>query len=196
MNLSEIFNITQGIRKYYPVSDASLLELAQHLRRRKLSKHHHLYRAGMVDECIYFIEEGCARTYLLVDGKEVTSWFSQEGELIFSSYALYHQTEGFEYIQLLEDAIIYAMPIKELNAFYAHNIEMANWSRIIHQEVLLKTQRLRLDHLSLSAEQRYEQFIAHNPGLLQRVNLGYIASYLGMSPQHLSTLRANRSILR
>lgn len=196
MNLSEIYNITQGIRKYYPVSDASLLELAQHLRRRKLPKHHHLYRAGMVDECIYFIEKGCARTYLLVDGKEVTSWFSQEGELIFSSSALYHETEGFEYIQLLEDAIVYAMPIKDLNALYAHNIQIANWSRIIHQEVLLKTQRLRLDHMSLSAEQRYEQFIANNPGLLQRVNLGYIASYLGMSPQHLSTLRANRSILR
>jgi hypothetical protein len=82
------------------------------------------------------------------------------------------------------------MSIEALNKLYESNIELANWSRVIHQEALLKMQNLRLERLSLSAKERYEKWITENPGLVGRVNLGYIASYLGMTQQHLSTLRA------
>lgn len=83
------------------------------------------------------------------------------------------------------------MPIDALNQLYETNIEIANWSRVIHQEALLKMQNLRLDRLSLSAKERYEKFVAENPDLTGRVNLGFIASYLGMTQQHLSALRAH-----
>jgi CRP-like cAMP-binding protein len=196
MNLRELSHIINGIRQHYPVSDLSIRELAEHLEPHALPKQHHLYQPGSPDDHVYFIEKGCARTYLLVDGKEITSWFSQEGDLVFSSLSLYHRSPGFEHIQLLEDALVYALPVKALNALYTTHIDIANWSRMVHQEALLKMQQLRLDRLSLSAEQRYAQFVEENPALVHRVNLGYIASYLGMTQQHLSVLRSNRTILR
>lgn len=149
-----------------------------------------LTREGVEDKSVYFIEQGCARTYLLIDGKEITNWFSQEGDITFSSNALYHRKPGFEYVELLEDTLLYTLSIDQLNALYKTNIELANWSRVIHQEVLLKMQTLRIDRLSLSAKERYDKFLAEQPELFQRVNLGYIASYLGMTQQYLSSLRA------
>ena len=113
-----------------------------------------------------------------------------EGDITFSSTSLYHALPALESVQLLEDSLIYKMPIKTLNKLYETNIDIANWSRVIHQEALLKMQNLRLDRLSLSAKERYEKFITENPGLSNRVNLGFIASYLGMTQQHLSILRA------
>ncbi|WP_247236570.1 Crp/Fnr family transcriptional regulator [Telluribacter sp. SYSU D00476] len=184
-------NVIRGIRKYYPVSDRSISQLAQNFREQYLPKHHLLTRAGVRDHSVYFIESGCSRTYLLIDGKEITNWFSREGDITFSSNALYHQTAGFEYVELLEDSKLYVIPIESLNELYETNIEIANWSRVIHQEVLLKMQTLRIDRLSLSAKERYDKFIQENPDLFQRVNLGYIASYLGMTQQYLSNLRAD-----
>ena len=159
MNFSKIPNIIKGIRKYYPVPDESLKELTGYFVENSFAKNHLLTRAGVKDNFVYFIERGCLRTYLLIDGKEVTNWFSQEGEITFSSNALYHQTPGFDYVEVLEDAQIFTIPIKKLNELYETNIEITNWARVIHQEVLLKMHTLRIDRLSLSAKERYDKFL-------------------------------------
>jgi CRP-like cAMP-binding protein len=190
LDLTKIGNIVNGIHRYYPVSDASVEELVLHLNEHRYPKNHLLTQTGVKDNHVYFIEEGCARTYFNAGNTEVTNWFTTEGNITFSSTSLYHTLPALEYVQLLEDSLIYQMPIKALNKLYETNIDIANWSRVIHQEALLKMQNLRLDRLSLSAKERYEKFITENPGLIGRVNLGFIASYLGMTQQHLSSLRA------
>lgn len=187
----EINNITNGIRHYYPVSDATIAKITEHLIPRHLPKSFLLVDAGVKNDYVYFIEKGCARTYFFLHGNEVTNWFSKEGDVTFSSNALYHRTPAIEYVQLLEEALVYLMPIDVLEDLYRTNIEVANWARVIHQEVLLKMQSLRLERLTLSAKERYDKFLSERPELANRVNLGYIASYLGMTQQHLSSLRAD-----
>lgn len=190
MNTGEIDHIVSGIRRYYPVADASMAVLSAHFEERKYPKGHLLSRPGIKDYYVYFIEEGCTRTFFTPNEKEITNWFSREGDITFSSTSLYHKKPATEFIEVLEDALIYAVSIEELDKLYAINIDLANWSRVIHQEVLLKMQTLRLDRLTLSARERYDKFCAEHPTLVHRVNLGHIASYLGITQQYLSTLRA------
>ncbi|RYY30284.1 MAG: Crp/Fnr family transcriptional regulator [Sphingobacteriaceae bacterium] len=189
VELTKLENIIKGIRRYYPVSDSSINKLAHHMREVSLPKHALLIQAGLKNNYVYFLEQGCARTYFLTGNAEVTNWFSKEGDITFSSGSLYHQMPAVEYVQLLENSLLYQIPIDALNRLYETNIEIANWSRVIHQEVLLQMQNLRLDRLSLPAKERYKKFAIENPDLLNRVNLGFIASYLGMTQQHLSSLR-------
>lgn len=191
MELNKIKNIIQGIRRYYPVSDHSIEKLASLLTENHLPNHYLLTRGGIRNNFIYFIEQGCSRTYFLVEGKEITNWFSIEGDITFSSNALYHRMTGFDFVELLEDSTIFSMSIDSLNELYKSDIDIANWSRTIHQEVLLKMQNLRIDRLTLTAKERYDKFRNENPEVINRVNLGYVASYLGMTQQHLSTIRAN-----
>lgn len=183
-------NIIKGIRRHYSVSESSINELAENLSVHHFPKNHLLTHAGIKDHSVYFIERGCTRTFFLIDGKEVTNWFSEEGDITFSSNSLYHATPGNDYVEVLEDSLIYSIPIETLNCLYSTNLEIANWSRVLHQEVLLKMQNLRIDRLSLPAIERYEKFFSENARLFNRVNLGHIASYLGMTQQHLSSLRA------
>lgn len=190
VQFNDLRNVIDGIRRYYPVSDRSLELFIPHLSKLVLPKQHMLTVPGRTDRNAYFIERGCSRTFLLLDDKEVTNWFSREGDFTFSSNSLYHQSPGFEYVELLEDSIIYSVPVSTLNSFYESNIEIANWGRVIHQEVLLRMQTLRLERMSLTAKERYQKFISENPDLINRVNLGQIASFLGMTQQHLSALRA------
>lgn len=191
MDLNKIKNIIEGIRRYYPVSDNSINMLADSFTENHLFKNHLLTQAGVIDNKMYFIEKGCTRTYFIIDGKEITNWFSKEGDITFSSDSLYHRIAGFDYVEVLEDSTIYSIPIDTINHIYRTNIEITNWSRVIHQEVLLKMQTLRIDRLSLTSKERYEKFLKDTPNFINRVNLGYIASFLGMTQQHLSSIRAN-----
>ncbi|UOY08268.1 Crp/Fnr family transcriptional regulator [Muricauda sp. SCSIO 64092] len=190
MNLGDIKNIIIRAKQIYPISDNSINLFAGNLVEHHFRKHHVLTRPGVRDNSVYFIEKGIARSYLLIKGKEITNWFTKEGDVVFSSNALYYGSPGFEYIEILEHSHIYSISIDKMNTLYESNIEIANWSRCLHQEVLLKMQALHIDRFTLSAKERYEKFCKESPDLINRINLGLIVSYLGMTQQHLSSLRA------
>lgn len=95
-------NIIKGIRRFYPVSDASLKLLFSKMKRLDLPKKHLLIRGGVIDRHVYFIEKGFCRSYCLLDGEEVTIWFSREGDMTFAMKDLYHNEPGYEYVELLD----------------------------------------------------------------------------------------------
>lgn len=90
----------------------------------------------------------------------------------------------------LSPTLAYSVPIHVLNELYDTNIEIANWGRVIHQECLLALQCVRIDNLTMTAKERYEALLKTFPDICQRVNLGYIASFLGISISTLSRIRA------
>lgn len=187
-------NIIKKIKEVYDVSEESIQELTKLMcSSQLLPKGHLLIKSGVVERNYYFIEKGFARSFTLIDGKESTSWFSREGDVTFSMLSSYCNEPGYEYVDLLEDSLIYPVPIKELHALYERNIEIANWSRLIHQKAFLD---LELRHISLAtqtAEERLNHFIEERGYIYNRINLGYIASYLGMSQVTLSRLRAKQT---
>ncbi|MFC5045513.1 Crp/Fnr family transcriptional regulator [Aquimarina hainanensis] len=177
----------------YPVSSSSIELLTSKMTKLELPKKHLLIEGGTLDKNYYFIEKGLTRSFIILDGEETTTWFSKEGELAFSMLSCYENRPGFEYVDLLEDSIIYAIPVQELNELYHTNIEIANWSRVIHQKAFLD---LELRHIALatqSAKERYDHFVAEKSDIFQRIKLGYIASFLGVTQVTLSRLRSHRT---
>jgi len=185
-------NIITSIRNYYPISDESLNLLVEHFTVHHFPAKHLIIRAGVIDRNVYFIEKGLTRSYCLVDGDEHTTWFSKEGDITFGLLCLYHNTAGFEFVETVEPTIAYSIPINILNKLYDTNIEIANWSRVIHQECLLTLQCVRIDNLTMTAKERYNVLLKRFPDICQRVNLGYIASFLGISISTLSRIRAEK----
>ncbi len=185
-------NIRKGLKEKSNMSDAAMDELLSSAIRLEVPKKHILASSLKKDGNVYFIEKGIARTYCMVEGKEITYWFSPEGDITYVTNEFYgHKIRGYEneYIQLLENAILYYIPIRRLEELYKTNIEIANWGRMLHQDAFIKNGDRLFSRLYLSAEERYRIFLKENPTLFQRVNLGYIASYLGFSQVTLSLLR-------
>lgn len=108
-------NITKGIRTYYPVSDESLGLLFGKFKRLELPKKSLIMKAGVINRHVYFIEKGFARSYCLHEGKETTIWFSREGDITFAMKDLYHDEPGYENVELLEESVLYAIHVKDLN---------------------------------------------------------------------------------
>ena len=190
--MMDITNIRRGIQRYYPVTEASIRLLSSYFTEHRFPAKYLVIRGGIIDRHVYFIETGLTRSYCLAEGKEHTTWFSKEGDITFGLLCLYRNRAGFEYVETVEPTRAYSIPIYVLNRLYDTNIEIANWGRVVHQECLLALQRVRIDNLTLTAKERYETLLKMFPDICQRVNLGYIASFLGISISTLSRIRAEK----
>ena len=185
-------NIIRKIRMYYPVSDEALEALVCLFKKNVFPAKTIIIHAGKLDREVYFIEKGITRSYVLHDGKQITTWFSMEGDDACGSWDLYRHKAGFEYVETLEETTAYSISVEQLDGLYRSYIDLANWMRVLQQENFLRLQDIHIRRLNWSAQERYEYFTKECPGLFQRVNLGYIASFLGITQQSLSRIRANR----
>jgi CRP-like cAMP-binding protein len=99
--------------------------------------------------------------------------------------------KSYESIELLEDCKLYAFNINDLKALYEQDVHLANWGRKLAEYELVKTEERLISMQFKTAQERYADLIKTQPQLLLRVQLGHIASYLGMSQVSLSRIRAD-----
>ena len=189
---TDMNNLIRKIREYYPVSDDSLNILKSNFEEQVFPARTIIIRAGYLDKKVYFIEKGITRSYILYNGKEITTWFSAEGDATCGSWDLYRNKAGFEYVETLEKTFTYSISIETLNNLYKTHIDIANWMRVLQQENFLQLQDIHISRLNLPAQKRYEKLVKDFPDICNRVNLGYIASFLGITQPSLSRIRAKR----
>lgn len=184
-------NIIQRMYELYPVSDEAISLLVPRLKKYIIPPKTIIIQAGKADRNVYFIERGITRSFSLFEGKEVTTWFSMEGDVTCSSFSLYRNQPGFEYVETLEETEAYIISTHALTELYRQHIDLANWGRMLQQENFLFLQDIHLAHLNLSAGERYKKMLKQFPNICKRVNLGYIASFLGITQPSLSRIRAS-----
>lgn len=182
--------VLEQMRRLCPLSTATECELLDSVELFSCPKKYLLVRKGVYTRFAYFIEKGMTRSFWLVDGEEVTTSFSCEGGLVFSMDELYYNRRSEEFVETLEEAVLYRISLNDLNRLFRTNIELANWGRIIHQNEYRRLHQSHKERLTLSAGERYEAFSRQFPEVCSRVNLGYIASYLGITLATLSRIRA------
>ncbi|MFI3262694.1 MAG: Crp/Fnr family transcriptional regulator [Rikenellaceae bacterium] len=189
--MSSYQNIIDSIREVYPVSDETIAMLISNFREHKIAPKDQIITKGKFDNKVYFIEKGLTRSFCICKDKEVTSWFSKQGDITFGLLDLYHNKPGFEYVEALEHTLAYSVPIEVINTLCETRIDFTMYWLKIHQECLLAVQQHRIDRLSMSAKERYNKWVTTYGELHNRINLGYIASFLGMELPTLSKIRAN-----
>ena len=129
----------------------------------------------------------------MVDGEEYTTSFGAEGCIVFSMDELYYNKKSEEYVETLEEVEAYRINIRDLKNLMETNLELCNWGRIIHQNEYRRLhRRSHKERLSLPAKERYEEFQKQFPEICKKVNLKYIASYLGITLSTLSRLRSKK----
>ncbi|MCO4292789.1 Crp/Fnr family transcriptional regulator [Solitalea sp. MAHUQ-68] len=178
------------LRSIYDLRDASLNKLIERISPARFPKGHRLFNTGKIETDLYFISKGMARAFLNTEAHEITFWFGKEGDTVLSYNSYIHNKPGYETIELLEDSELYRLKTVDLMELYNEDIHISNWGRKLAEYELVKTEERLISRQFKTAIERYKELIERQPELIQRVQLGYIASYLGVSQVTLSRIRA------
>jgi len=186
----QLFKVFNSI---YPLSDEIRAAIISNSYILNIKKRGKLLSAGERSNTIYFIVKGAIRIYYLDrKGKETNTWFLLDNELVISIFSFYTGQPSFEYIETLEDCILISLKREDLEALYLEHMEFNFLGRKLtesyHMHNEIRANELRM----LNARERHENLLDRNPQLFQRVSLGHIASYLGISQETLSRIRQQK----
>lgn len=152
----------------------------------------HMHHAGNTSKKLYFILKGIARAYYNKDGKDVSCYFAKEGMFITGIDSFFTQQPSIYDCMALEDTVTFAITFEALEQAYALSPEFNEFGRkyITHAYIDL-VERLNAIQFQ-SSQTRYDFFIQKHPDLMNRIPLGHIASYLGITQETLSRIRAKK----
>lgn len=184
-------NLDQILDSIYPLPLEAKSLLLPHIQLVHYKKGHILLKANKVERMIYFIKKGIVHAYADKDIDTVTFWIGREGDAILSMRSYVENKPAYEHIELLEDCELYALNTTTLQTLFLQDIHIANWGRKLAEQELMKTEERLIAQQFKSATERYKDLLAQHPDLLQRVSLGKIASYLGITQVSLSRIRAD-----
>lgn len=184
--------LRQIIRNIYPLEDDLLHVLFQEIDTFEYPARYKLVREGSCVDKIFLVKKGALRSYYLKDGNEITTWFTFENEFITSFYSLISNTPSTEIIELLEDSVLYALSFQSLDKLTHKYPEINHLYRRVLELNFIKQEK-KLGEKFGSASEKYNDLISHYPEILQRVPLGFVASYLDITPSTLSRIRAKQS---
>ncbi len=183
-------DIDSIIDDIHRLPEDSKSKLKQHITEVSFPKHSILLKAGKSELDIFFIKKGIVRAYANAESNGITFWFGTEGDAIISMKSYVYNEKGYEDIELLEDCDLYKLKTESLRTLFLEDIHIANWGRKFAEQELIKTEERLISSQFKTAQERYKELIAERPDLLQRVQLGHIASYLGITQVSLSRIRA------
>jgi CRP-like cAMP-binding protein len=145
---------------------------------------------GKICRHLYFLQHGALRGFYNLEGKEVTHWFAFENDFVTSFHSFITQQPAIENIQLLEGSILWAISKDNLNKLLDQHHELERLLRIVYEKYYIRLEERFVNAQFKSATDRYQQLLLQTPHIIERVPLGFIASYLGISQETLSRVRS------
>ena len=150
----------------------------------------HLVTEGKICRRLYFLEKGALRGYYTLEGKEITHWFAFEQDFVTSFHSFITGQSAVENIQLLEGSILWAISKESLAKLLNQHHEIERLLRIAYEKYYIRLEERFVNGQFKTATERYQSLLQQTPYIIERVSLGHIASYLGISQETLSRIRS------
>lgn len=184
-------SLIKSLSKHVSLTEEEVGIIESLFKHRKFRKRQYVLQEGEITRYETFIIKGVTRMYEADEkGQEHILQFGLEDWWIGDLYSFLTETPTRYNIDCLEDTEVLQITQADLETLYERVPKMERHFRIIIQNAFIaSTQRVSAS-LSMSALERYEEFIRRYPQIEQRVANHQIAAYLGVTPQSLSRIRA------
>lgn len=148
-----------------------------------------LEHIGVKSNQLYFLDQGLLRGFLLdAKGNDVTDCFAfTQGTPVVSCLEL--GQPSVVYIEALEDSQLILIPMDVVLSLLKSNLEAVHiYNQLLHNALKMHWEN-KIALIQYTATERYQWFLQTYPGLIDRVNHKYVASFLGITPVSLSRIR-------
>ena len=185
-----IESIIAYFSEIYPMSSGLKQDLQNEVEIKYFRAGEAILQEGKIARHACFVLEGLAKSYYLKDGEEVVTKFMDEKTIITSIFSFYSRKPGSENIVALEDTTLACIHYDKLQVLYKKHLEFNYIIRVVTEQYLVASEMQLYNLRKQTAEAKYFSFVNDYSYLLQRLTQKDIASYLGITTETLSRVRA------
>lgn len=182
--------LTAAIRTMITISDKELVNFLQQCFPRKYNSKEFLSKQGEISNEIFFITKGITRSTIIDHaGEEHTIHFSPEYQFVADYTSFMLKMSATNNLQAIEDTEVIVLPRKVIEWGYENLAQGEKMGRLIAEYYFIYFDNRLKNQYVFTPAQRYENISKVFPNIHNRVPQHMIASYLGVSPVHLSRLK-------
>ncbi|HEY1165965.1 MAG TPA: Crp/Fnr family transcriptional regulator [Chitinophaga sp.] len=177
-------------KNYFPLTAKEKEALTLRFTERNIKRRGFILQQGDICKHFTFVVSGCFKLYATDNtGKEHNLVFAAENDWITDLASFYSEKPSAVYIEAVEPSVILQIKHKDLLDLYINYHKFDRNFRIIIEQKYIELQNRVLQNISVTAEERYRNFLLQHPQLANRLPGTQIASYLGITPEFLSKIR-------
>lgn len=183
--------LLSNVSKYIQLNDGEKEIFLAYLQLKSIRKKDLLLNQGEICKYSIFVTSGCLRGFTVdKNGDEHVLSFAPSNWWIADVYSLISQKPGILNIEALEDTGIILLSKTNQEKLYTEVPKFERFFRILTENSLVANQQRIIDNMSLTAEERYNIFCKRYPTLIYNLPQKQIASYIGITPEFLSRMKA------
>lgn len=187
MNSEPIINYFSNI---LPLDSEEIDALKKAFKERRIKRRQFILHEGDICKLNTFVVEGCFRMYYVDEkGKEHNVQFAVENWWIGDIGSFHSEEPSKLYIEAIENSIILQIKKQDQLDLFVNYPKFNQIFRVFTENALVAYQRRVLQNISSTAEERYLDFLKRYPYFFNRISNVQIASFLGVTPEFLSTIR-------
>lgn len=183
--------LLQNISKHVSLTPEEEILLLSKIETKQFKAKTILLNSGEIANSTYFVNSGILRSFNINDNIiEHVLHFACEGWWIGDMYSYISEKPSNLFIEVLEDAEVVVISKENHQELYNEIPKLERFFRILAENSLVAHQERLMDNLSLSAEERFEKMCKKYPNLIQKVAQKHLASYIGVTPEFFSKMKA------
>lgn len=177
-------------RKYSTMTHDELDILESIIIPMRFNRGEMILKEGEVCKNIYYLDKGLIRQFYYKNNKELTEHLGDDHSIFMCIESLFREQPTHLQVEALENSSVYALPKHKLEEVALHNVNI----QILYRKILEESLMISQVHADLvrfeTAQDRYRKMCKLSPQVVLRAPLVFIASYLQMTPETLSRVRA------
>lgn len=173
-----------------PLSEDEIFFVKGVFTERRIKRRQFILQEGDVCKHNTFVVKGCFRMYMVDENaKEHNLQFAIEHWWIGDIGSFHSEEPSALYIEAIENSVILQIKKEDQLRLFVQYPKFNRIFRVITENALVSSQRRILQNIGSTAEERYLDFMKRYPHFFNRISNVQIASYLGVTPEFLSTIR-------
>lgn len=188
-------SLINDVRSKIKLTDDEVDSFISFWQTKEISKNEFVFREGQTCRYESFVLSGSLKAFYIHPdtGKEEILFLAIEDWWATDLDSFARQAPSIYNIQALEDCILLQISFDSFEKLLSQVPKLERYFRLILQDYTASIQRRIILNKAYSAQERYAEFVKHYPKISQRVPLFLIASYLGITPEFLSVIRAKKA---
>lgn len=171
------------------ISKQKAVKIANLFSKKEFTPGDYFLQQGSVDEYIGFIEEGIFHYFYKKNRTEITTYIACKGDFILSVSSFFNKTPSKESIRALTDSGLWIMSKKDFSSVMEKYPEFKNFYIRILEKLLVNISESRFEHISLTAEEKYQKMISGNSQILDEIPEKFVHSVLGISTRKFNIMK-------